>query len=159
VAAFRLLVLLGRKQEALGLTELLTDRSKKVRVLQCIAEQLRQQANDGSEWFELFMRAGDVAHTIQDSFQQARALRVLGTAMGSAGKFKQLLHVIQREWRQVEKREEALTLFSIASAFFPTNLRLALLFLMHLLGLIHSWVGDPSSVRLGEQHEASSCCQ
>src|SRR5260221_5237651 len=34
--AFRLLVLLGRKQEALGLAELLTDPARKVRVLQHI---------------------------------------------------------------------------------------------------------------------------
>ena len=37
--------------------------------------------------------------------------------MANADEFEQLLHVIQRSWRQVETREEALTLFSIASAF------------------------------------------
>ena len=47
--AFRLLVLLERKQEALGLAELLTGPAKQVRVLQHIAEQLREQANEESE--------------------------------------------------------------------------------------------------------------
>jgi len=62
-------------------------------------------------------QAKRVIGTIQVSSQQARALRALGTAMVSVDEFEQLLHVIQRAWRLVETREEALTLFSIASAF------------------------------------------
>jgi hypothetical protein len=31
------------------------------------------------------------------------------------------MHVIQRSWRQVETREEVLTLFSIACAFISRN--------------------------------------
>jgi hypothetical protein len=67
--AFRLLVLLERKQEALGLAELLTDPAKQVRVLQHIAEQLREQASQESEWFEILMRAGRAARTFQDEFE------------------------------------------------------------------------------------------
>jgi hypothetical protein len=150
VTAFRLLVLLGRRQEALGLAELLTDPARKVRVLLQIAEQIRQHANEESEWFDLLMRAVDVARTIQDNSQHARALSALsmtlaqaqqwteaerviatihdrsqrakalmklGSEMDSTDEFEQLLHVTQRAWRQVETSEEALTLFSIASAF------------------------------------------
>ena len=36
--------------------------------------------------------------------------------MASADELEQLLHLIQHLWRQAETREEALTLFSIASA-------------------------------------------
>ena len=92
--AFRLLVLLGRKQEALGLAELLTDPAKKVRVLLQIAEQLREQASQESEWLEILMRAGEVARTIQDSSQQARALRALGTALAQAGQWAEAERVI-----------------------------------------------------------------
>jgi hypothetical protein len=131
------------------LAELVTDQAKKVRVLLHIAEQLREQATEETEWHELLLRAGEVARTIQNrseqaealrelgtalaqaqqwteaervigtithSSWQAEALRELGTAMASADELDQLLHLIQRSWRQVETIEEALTLFSIASA-------------------------------------------
>jgi tetratricopeptide (TPR) repeat protein len=238
--AFRLLVLLGRKQEALGLAEMLTDLAKKVHALQHIAEQLRELSIEESEWLEILMRAGAVARTIQDhservealsalgtalaqaqqweqasqvwaeaervigtiprseqaealrelgtalaqaqqweqarrvigtirdSSKQARALwelgtalaqaqqweqasqvwteaeRVIGTildrseqaealstlstAMVSVDEFEQLLHVIQRTWHQVESREEALTLFPLASVFIPCKPQMAIAF-------------------------------
>jgi hypothetical protein len=97
--AFRLLILLGRKQEALGLAELLTDPAKKVHVLLHIAEQLRQQTNEGTEWLELLMSAVDVARTIRDSDQQAMALKDLGTALAQA---QQLEHASQ-VWEQAER--------------------------------------------------------
>jgi len=92
--AFRLLVLLGRKQEALGLAELLTDRAKKVRILQRIAEQLREQATEETEWLELLMRAGEVARTIQDRSEQAEALSALGTALAQAQQWTEAERVI-----------------------------------------------------------------
>jgi tetratricopeptide (TPR) repeat protein len=96
--AFRLLVLLGRKQEALGLAELLTDPIKKVRVLVHIALQLREQASQDSEWLELLMNAGEVSHTIKDrsweSSAQASALRDLGTALAQAQQWTEAERVI-----------------------------------------------------------------
>jgi len=92
--AFRLLVLLGRKQEALGLAELLTAPFKQVHVLLHIAEQLREQANQESEWLEILMRAGEVARTIQGSNEQAWALSALGTALARAQQWEQAERVI-----------------------------------------------------------------
>ena len=91
--AFRLLVLLGRKQEALGLAELLADPTKQVSVLLQIAEQLREQTSQESEWLELLMRAGEVARTIPYSHEQARALSVLGTTLAQAGQGEHALQV------------------------------------------------------------------
>jgi tetratricopeptide (TPR) repeat protein len=82
--AFRLLVLLRKKQEALGLAELLTDLAKKVRVLLLIAEQLREQRSQESEWLEILMRASEVAPMIQSGSQQAGALRDLGMTLAQA---------------------------------------------------------------------------
>jgi hypothetical protein len=193
--AFRLLVLLERKQEALGLTELLTDPAKKVRVLQHIAQQLQEQASQESEWLEIFMRAAEVAHTIQNSSEQAEALVALSTAFAQAGRWtqaervigsiknsseqaealvalstafaqagqwtqaervigsiknsskqaealtalatkmdsadelKQLLHVIQRSWRQAETRKEAFTLFSMAGAVISRKAKVGIAFI------------------------------
>ena len=92
--AFRLLVLLGRKQQALGLAELLTDPARKVSVLLQIAKQLREQENEGSEWLELLMRAADVARTIQYSIERARSLSVLGTALTQAQQWTEAERVI-----------------------------------------------------------------
>jgi hypothetical protein len=92
--AFRLLVLLGRKQEALALAELLPDPAKKLRVLQHIAGLQREQASQESERLELLMRAGEVARTIQDSYQQAEALSALSTALAQAGLWAEAERVI-----------------------------------------------------------------
>jgi tetratricopeptide (TPR) repeat protein len=93
--AFRLLVLLGRTQEALGLAELLTYPAKKVRVLRYIAEQLREQAKEGSAWLELLMRAIEVARTIRDRTERASALRALGTTLVQAGQWTEAERVIR----------------------------------------------------------------
>jgi len=96
--AFRLLILLGRKQEALGLVELLTNLDVKARVLQQIAKQLREQASQESEWLELLMRAGEVVRTIQDGSAQARALSELGTNLVQAEQVEQASQV----WAEAE---------------------------------------------------------
>ena len=66
-------------------------------------------------------QAERVIATIPDSYWQAQALPALSTALGSAGEIASLLRVIQRAWRRVETREEALTLFSIASSIISRN--------------------------------------
>src|SRR5207244_1434550 len=88
-----LLVLQKRKQEALGLAELLTDPAKKVRVLLHIAEQLREQANEEAEWLELLMRASDVARTI-DKFVYSRTLEKLSNALVQAQQWAEAERVI-----------------------------------------------------------------
>jgi tetratricopeptide (TPR) repeat protein len=103
--AFRLLILLGRKQEALGLAELLPDQAKKVRVLLQIAEQLREQASQESEWLEILMKSGEVARTIQDSYEQVMALSALGMALAQAQQWEQaerVIGTIQDSSRQAE---------------------------------------------------------
>jgi hypothetical protein len=101
--AFQLLVILGRKQEALGLAELLTNPIKKTQVLVYIALQLREQAGQDSEWLELLKRACEVSHTINDSSwhssAQAEALSALGTALAQA----QQLEQASQAWAEAER--------------------------------------------------------
>jgi hypothetical protein len=70
---------------------------------------------------QLWVQAERISSTIQISFQRTWVMKELGTAMLSAGMFEHFLHIIQRAWRQVETREEALTLFSIANAFISSK--------------------------------------
>jgi hypothetical protein len=74
LVAFRLLVLLGQKQEALGLVELLTEPANKVNALLQIAEQIRERLNQGREWLALLFRAREMARSIADSDTRAVAL-------------------------------------------------------------------------------------
>jgi hypothetical protein len=60
---------------------------------------------------EQWAEAERVIGTIQNSVQQAKALSDLATMMARTDKLEQVLHVIQRSWRQAETRGEALTLF------------------------------------------------
>ncbi|MFL5655392.1 MAG: AAA family ATPase [Ktedonobacteraceae bacterium] len=92
--AFRLLILLGRKQEALGLTELLTDPAKQVRVLLQIAKQLQEQANQECEWHKVLMRVGEVARTLKGSFWQAWALCALDIALAQEQKWSEAQCVV-----------------------------------------------------------------
>jgi hypothetical protein len=64
---------------------------------------------------QVWAEAERVISTLQNSDTRARALRDLATMMAGAEELEQLLHLIQRSWRQVETREKALTLFSMAS--------------------------------------------
>ena len=97
--AFRMLVLLGRKQEALELAELLTDPAKKVRALIHIVEQLRKQMKHESERLEILLRAGEAAYAIQDNAAQARVLVDLGVALVQA---QQSEHA-SRVWAEAER--------------------------------------------------------
>jgi tetratricopeptide (TPR) repeat protein len=94
LTAFRLLVLLKRKQEALGLAELLTDPAKKMQALLQIAKQLREQSDQGKEWLALLLRAGEIARTIEKSYPRAEALRELGTALAQAQQWERAEAVI-----------------------------------------------------------------
>jgi hypothetical protein len=60
-AAFTALVLLGREAEAIGLAELLTDDSRKVKVLTRIVRELQQQSGREQESALLLLRAYDIA--------------------------------------------------------------------------------------------------
>jgi hypothetical protein len=57
--------------------------------------------------------------TIQDRRQQAVASNTLATMIASTDKLEQVLHFIQRSWRQAVTRDEALTLFSGAITVIP----------------------------------------
>src|SRR2546429_4447458 len=84
LVAFRLLVLLKRKQEALGLAELLTSPANKVSALLQIVEQIKEQLNQEREWLALLFRALEIARTIEDSSRRAEALGNVGTALAQA---------------------------------------------------------------------------
>jgi hypothetical protein len=90
LVAFRLLVLLGQQQEALGLAELLTRPADKVRALLQIAEQIREQPNQEREWLALLLRAREIARTIRDP----KALVPLASALARAQQWEQAQAVI-----------------------------------------------------------------
>ena len=94
LAVFQLLVLLKRKQEALGLAELLTNPAKKVRALLQITKQLREQSDQEKEWLALLLRAGEIARTIEGSSQRGEALANLATALAQAQQWDQAQAVI-----------------------------------------------------------------
>lgn len=81
---FRLLALLKREREALGLAELLTNLSRKAHMLCIIAESLRIQGHPKNIWLELLMRAHEVILTIEKNDARAWALRILGSALAKA---------------------------------------------------------------------------
>jgi transcriptional regulator with XRE-family HTH domain len=99
LVAFRLLVLLGRKQEALGLAELLTKPANKVRALLQIAEQAREQPNQERDWLAtLLLRASEIARTIERGEAQAEVLERLGMALVQAQQWERaeaVIHLIE----------------------------------------------------------------
>ena len=86
LVAFRLLVLLKRKHEALELAELLTDPAKKVSALLQIAEQMRVQEvqEQEGEWHDVRARAIEIVLALDDKEEQDKALRELATAFAQA---------------------------------------------------------------------------
>ncbi len=81
LAAFRLLLLLKRKQEALDLAELLTNPVRKVSALIEIAKQIGEQTDGRQEQFQVFLRAHEVANLIEESRAKAEALFKIGEAL------------------------------------------------------------------------------
>jgi tetratricopeptide (TPR) repeat protein len=105
-AAFQLLILRGRKQEALGLAELLTDQKNNARILLKIAEQLRDQGSRAFEWLEVLIKAGEVALTIEDEYQQAPLLVALVTTLVHAQQWERaqaMIHKIKMTYIRVEE--------------------------------------------------------
>jgi tetratricopeptide (TPR) repeat protein len=117
LAAFQLLVLLKRKQEALGLAELLTDPANKVQALLQIAKQLREQSDQEKEWLALLLRAGEIARTIQDSLLRAKAVENLLTALTQAQQWDQaqaVIATIQSRFQRAEALRELATILTRA---------------------------------------------
>jgi hypothetical protein len=104
-SAFRVLILLGREQEALGLAELLTNRAKKVHILITMAKvQEHQQIGEESRkkkesLIDLLMRAYEVADTIEDNSSRAEALSKLGAALARAQEREQA----QAVWTEAKR--------------------------------------------------------
>ena len=96
LTAFRLLVLLKRQQDALGLAELLTNPVKKVSAICEIAKCLRLLGNQENTWLELFVRAHTVAQVIEDGTDQAEALRELGIALVQTQQWEWAERIIYR---------------------------------------------------------------
>ena len=97
---FRLLALLKREREALGLAELLTSLSQKAHMLCIIAESLRIQGHPKNIWLELLMRAHEVILMIEKNDARAWVLRILGSALAKAQEWEQA-EVIWTEAEQV----------------------------------------------------------
>lgn len=74
LAAFRLLLRLGKEREVVGLMYLLTDSSLKVRVLLELAHTLMALPQREAEGKSCFLLAWEVARTIGESSQKARTL-------------------------------------------------------------------------------------
>src|SRR5439155_660442 len=96
------LLLLGREPKVLGLVELLTNPRYKVTVLLVIAEHFAHQGTRQVEAAEIFLRAENAAHAIEDNYQRAEALRELAKALAQAGEVQRA----ERMWRQAQKAVE-----------------------------------------------------
>ena len=92
------------------------ERSGALSALGKALAQAQQSEHASQAWAE----AERVIGSIQDSAAQARALRDLAI-MSYADELELALHLIQRSWRQVETREDALALFSMASAVISSK--------------------------------------
>jgi len=95
LALFKLLLLLKREPEVLGLAELLIWPEYKAEVLIEIATHLCKQATRKPEGIQIFLRAFHVASSIENSFYRARALSSLATALSQAGQWKQTQEVAE----------------------------------------------------------------
>ncbi len=117
---FRVLMLLGRDQEALGLAELLTDREKKVGILISMAKVLEQQLKrEGSRtkhenFINLFTRAYEVAASIEDNSRRDEALRKLGAALAQAQEREQAQVVCRQAEQVIASIEEYRDIRSVA---------------------------------------------
>lgn len=93
-SAFKLMLLLGQETKALGLAELLTDPKYKIEIFLLIATHLMTLSAREVESQQLFLRTQQIALAIQNSSQQAVALRQLGQALAQAQRWEQAQQVI-----------------------------------------------------------------
>ena len=99
LSAFRLLLLLKRDSEALGLTELLTDPAHKANVWLEIAKHMREQPAQEQDHFQILLRASQVAHTIKESWTRAKVLSELGETLARAQQWEEA----ERVWGVVQE--------------------------------------------------------
>jgi hypothetical protein len=62
-------------------------------------------------------RAEAVISMITSNYDRAKALRELATLMAGAGAYEQLLNLIRRSWWKAGVREDAVSLFPMATKF------------------------------------------
>ena len=100
-AAFRVLILLDREQEALGLAELLTNQAMKAHILITMArvQKGEESRKEQERFIELLMRAYEVAATIENSSRRASVLSELGAALAQAQEREQA----QAVWAEAER--------------------------------------------------------
>src|SRR5262249_47580427 len=78
VAPFKLLVLLGRQQEALGLAELITEPEQKVQALLEVASQVAVKSESNTEAVKIVLRAREITETVQRSDNRDKVLCKVG---------------------------------------------------------------------------------
>ncbi|WP_376797311.1 TIR domain-containing protein [Thermogemmatispora sp.] len=83
--AFALLVQLGRRQEALGLADLLSEPGHQLEALVAIARQLQEQGAPASDYRPLYWRACDVARAGSEPERLAPLLSELAAGLYRAG--------------------------------------------------------------------------
>jgi hypothetical protein len=81
LSAFKLLVLLGRQQEALGLAELITKPEQKVEVLSEIASQVAEKSESQTEALKIVLRAREITGTIRESDARDKVLCEVGSML------------------------------------------------------------------------------
>jgi hypothetical protein len=128
LAAFRLLVLLKREQEAIRLAELLTGPANKVKALLEITKQLWEQSNQEKEGLALLLRAGEIARTIESSKDRAEALADLASTLAQAQLWDQAQAVIGMIEYSYERAE---ALRDLARAMADAGKDAALLQVIH----------------------------
>lgn len=104
-AAFRVLVLLKRRQEAVRLAELLTDPSRKTLTLLAIAQQMRNRHDLWLERTQLLLRAHEVAYTIERSDQRISALKELCSDLAEVEQWERAEMAAREVVEWVEKPE------------------------------------------------------
>ncbi|HET8911058.1 MAG TPA: AAA family ATPase, partial [Ktedonobacteraceae bacterium] len=118
--AFRLMMVLGQEEKALGLAELLTREEDKVAALLQIAPFIFAQAGRQQEAMQLFLRIEQIAPQIQKSDLHIRALRMLATALGEAGCWIEAEQVVM----QIAVSEQQIwALSTLGEALAKTELR------------------------------------
>jgi len=104
--AFRVLVLMGRQEEALRLAELLTNPARKLFALLEIAKQVGEQPNREQDRIQILARANEIVFSIEGSEARAEALSKLGGALAQVqqeeraqevwAEAESLVHTIER---------------------------------------------------------------
>jgi tetratricopeptide (TPR) repeat protein len=103
LAVLETMVLLHSSQEAIGLTELLTDKERKAQAFRRIGMRLARQAGHELAGMQVLLRATEVAWELADETKRVNVLNDVVTDLASIQQFQEALHIaetIQPVWQR-----------------------------------------------------------